>query len=185
MMIDMMKNTRLKISVLFAGILLISSCVNKNLERRVNALERRVQTLEEGNGPAPVSDNVSLASAPEKIPPSSDISKFEFESVEHDFGTINEGDIINHTFTFKNTGDTPLIIEKATATCGCTVPKWPKKPIPVGGTGEIDVRFDSKSKLNRQIKTITITANTEPVLTRLKIMGFVTPKSDLAGPVKN
>ena len=48
----------------------------------------------------------------------------------------------------------------------------------------IDVKFDSKNKPNRQIKTITITANTDPAITRLKIMGFVTTKSKLAGPVK-
>ena len=183
-MISTVKSTRLIISISLVGILFTSSCVNKKLERRVNALERRVQALEGKNGPAPVSDKVSLVSTPEKIQPESNISKFEFESTEFDFGTIYEGDIINHTYTFKNTGDSPLIIEKASASCGCTIPKWPKRPIPVGGTGEIDVRFDSKNKPNRQIKTITITANTEPTLTRLKIMGFVTPKSDLAGPVK-
>ena len=183
-MINKVRGTRIIISFSFVAILFFSSCVNKKLERRVNALERRVQALEGQNGHKPVSENVKLASTPEKVQPGSNLSEFEFESTEFNFGTINEGDIINHTFTFTNTGNTPLIIEKATATCGCTVPKWPKRPIPVGGTGEIDIRFDSKNKPNRQIKTITITANTEPALTRLKIMGFVTPKSDLAGPVK-
>jgi len=183
-MINMVRHFRIIISVLFFGILIFPSCVNKKLERRVQALERRVQALEGQNGHLPVSEKVKLASTPEKIQTGSGISKLDFESTEFDFGTINEGEIINHTYTFTNTGDTPLIIEKATASCGCTVPKWPKRPIPVGGTGEIDVRFDSKNKPNRQIKTITITANTEPTITRLKIMGFVTPKSELAGPVK-
>jgi len=184
MMIDFVLIRRITFGVSFACIILTSSCVNKNLERRIAALERRVQTLEGQDGSAPVSDKIKLASKPEKIKPEPTISKIEFETTEFDFGTIREGDIINHTFSFKNTGNSPLVIKKASASCGCTVPKWPKRPIPVGGMGNIDVRFDTKNKPKRQIKTITITANTDPVLTRLKIMGYVTPKSDLAGPVK-
>ena len=98
---DMVKNIKFIISVLIAGVLLISSCADKNLERRINALERRVQALERENVPAPpVSEKVSLAAPPKKVQPKADISKIVFESLEYDFGTINDGDIINHTFTF-------------------------------------------------------------------------------------
>ena len=110
---------------------------------------------------------------------------FTTESTEFDFGTVNEGEIVNHIFKFTNTGKSPLVIDKATASCGCTVPQWPKHPIGVGETGEIKVRFDTKGKPNQQIKTISIMANTEPTLTRLRIRGFVTPKNQqTAGPVK-
>ena len=167
-------------------LLFVISCGNKDLEKRIALLERRVAALEVGStsGNAPANNPVQLASNPTKIDDNAPKSKINFENVEYDFGTINEGDIVEHTFAFTNTGDSPLLIEKATASCGCTVPKWPNDPIPVGETGEIQVRFDSKNKPNQQIKTITITANTDPSITRLRIKGFVTPQQQTAGPVK-
>jgi len=167
-------------------LLLIFSCANKDLEKRVALLERRVAALEVGttSGNQNTKRPVQLASNPTKVDDNSSKSQIKFENEEYDFGTINEGDIVEHTFTFTNTGESPLVIEKATASCGCTVPKWPKDPIPVGQTGEIQVRFNSKNKPNQQIKTITITANTDPVISRLRIKGFVTPQQQTAGPVK-
>jgi hypothetical protein len=178
----------LKIPLLISSIIIIGSCTtDKSLERRISALERRVANLESGNSAASEASNanVSLASNPEKLNNEGLKPEFKFENIEHDFGTVNEGELVNHTFKFTNTGKSPLIIDKAVASCGCTVPDWPKHPIGVGETGEIKVRFDTKNKPNQQIKTISITANTEPTLTRLRLRGFVTPKSQqTAGPVK-
>ena len=169
-------------------ILILFSCsTNSKLERRITALERRVATLESENTAAnqPARSNVSLASNPEKINDNTPKPVFSVESNEFDFGTVKEGEIVNHIFKFTNTGKSPLVIDKATASCGCTVPEWPKHPIGVGETGEIKVRFDTKGKPNQQIKTVSIMANTEPTLTRLRIKGFVTPKNQqTAGPVK-
>lgn len=169
-------------------ILILYSCSSDSkLERRITALERRVANLESGNTAAkkPARSNVTLASNPEKINDNTPKPVFSAESTEFDFGIVSEGDIVNHKFKFKNTGQSPLVIDKATASCGCTVPDWPKHPIGVGETGEIKVRFDTKGKPNQQIKTISIMANTEPTLTRLRIKGFVTPKNQqTAGPVK-
>ena len=167
--------------------ILLSCSSDSKLERRITALERRVATLESGDTveKRPINDNVSLASNPKKINDNAPKSIFSIESTEFDFGKVNEGDIVNHVFEFTNTGKSPLVIDKATASCGCTVPDWPKHPIGVGETGEIKVRFDTKGKPNQQIKTISITANTEPTLTRLRIKGFVTPKNQqTTGPVK-
>ncbi|MDP2060700.1 MAG: DUF1573 domain-containing protein, partial [Flavobacteriaceae bacterium] len=47
-----------------------------------------------------------------------------FDRVEHDFGTISEGDVVKTIFTFTNTGKTPLIIAQAQGSCGCTVPSF-------------------------------------------------------------
>jgi hypothetical protein len=169
-------------------VLIITSCSsNSKLERRINALERRVAELEAGNYAANRASkaNVALASDPEKIQDGTPKPVFSFENTEFDFGTVNEGDIVNHIYTFTNTGKSPLVINKATASCGCTVPDWPKQAIGVGETGEIKVRFDTKNKPNQQIKIISIIANTEPTLTRLRIKGYVTPKNQqAAGPVK-
>ena len=181
-----MKNVRYVQLLLL--ILMISSCSSdKQLERRITALERRVATLESEKpmAAATTESRVALASNPESISQDGLSPVLNFAEREYDFGTVNEGEIVNYTFEFTNTGKAPLVIEKATASCGCTVPDWPKHPIGAGETGEIKVRFDTKNKPNQQIKTISITANTEPVLTTLRIRGFVTPKNQqTAGPVR-
>ena len=105
------------------------------------------------------------------------VAKIEFEEMKYAFGTVNEGDIVNHVFKFKNTGKVPLIISDARSTCGCTVPKWPKDPVEPGASGVISVKFDTKSKPNKQSKPVTISANTYPKKTVLYLSGFVTPKS--------
>jgi len=97
----------------------------------------------------------------------------EFETTEFDFGEITAGEKVIHTFIFKNTGDTPLIISNAKGSCGCTVPFWPKEPIAPGESGEIEVQFDSKGKKGKQSKRVTITANTNPIHTYLTIKGAI------------
>ncbi|BDD00178.1 DUF1573 domain-containing protein [Persicobacter psychrovividus] len=111
--------------------------------------------------------------------------KFEFTEDQFDFGTINEGDVVTHIFKFKNVGDGPLLITNARASCGCTLPEWPKEPIAVGQEGKITVKFNSKGKPNKQRKRISIYANTEPELSTLHITANVIPKKlEKAGPIK-
>lgn len=116
--------------------------------------------------------------------PAGPTTTMEFEEKEFDFGTIKAGEKVNHTYKFKNTGSEPLIISNAKGSCGCTVPSWPKEPIPVGGTGEIAVQFDSKGKKNKQSKRVTITANTDPAQSFLTIKGEVTPDPSAATATK-
>lgn len=92
----------------------------------------------------------------------------------HDFGAIKQNSTDNkHTFTFTNTGSEPLIISNAKGSCGCTVPQWPKEPIPPGGTGTIAVEYKPGSQKGSQKKTVTVTANTTPPDTRLSISAEV------------
>jgi len=112
-------------------------------------------------------------------------ASFDFEETSHDFGTINEGDVVEHIFKFTNSGKSPLVIKNAVGSCGCTVPEWPKKPVAVGETGEILVKFNSTNKPNIQNKVVSITANTDPPVTRLTIKANVIPESQqTAGPVR-
>jgi len=104
------------------------------------------------------------------------VAKMEFDAIRYRYGEVAEGTIVEHTFTFKNVGKAPLIISNAKSTCGCTVPEWPKEPIPIGGTGEIYVKFDTKNKEAYQIKPIFLTANTHPSETTLYLMGKVAKK---------
>ncbi|HNE30288.1 MAG TPA: DUF1573 domain-containing protein, partial [Saprospiraceae bacterium] len=79
-------------------------------------------------------------------------------------------------FKFKNVGSEPLLITNCKGSCGCTVPTWPKEPIPPGATGEIKVEFNTKGKPGRQSKRVTVTANTVPTETFLEIAGEVRGK---------
>ncbi len=97
-----------------------------------------------------------------------------FKDGTYDFGKIKDGEKVSHDFVFENTGEAPLIILNATATCGCTVPEWPKEPIAVGGTAKITVVFDSAGKVGLQDKVVTILANTVPNTTQIHLIGEVT-----------
>lgn len=103
------------------------------------------------------------------------LTKIEFKESEFDFGNLTSGETATHTFKFKNAGKEPLVISNAKGSCGCTVPTWPKEPIAPGKSGEIQVKFDSKNKTGKQSKNVTITANTEPANTVLKISADVAP----------
>lgn len=99
--------------------------------------------------------------------------RFLFEESSFDFGKIKQGDIVKHSFKFKNDGENPLIITAAQASCGCTVPEYPKEPIAPGESGEILVQFNSTGKMGAQNKTVQITANTLPNTTTLVLKGEV------------
>ena len=106
--------------------------------------------------------------------PKGPVTSMIFAQNSHDFGNIIQNSTTNqHTFTFTNTGTNPLIISNAKGSCGCTVPKWPKEPIPPGGTGTIEVEYNPGSQKGSQKKTVTVTANTEPADTRLSISAVV------------
>jgi len=98
---------------------------------------------------------------------------FKFEKEVYDFGEIKEGEKVTYDFKFKNIGNSPLIISSATATCGCTIPEYPKEPVAPGAEGIIRVVFNSAGKPGMQNKIVSITANTIPSLTELNILGNV------------
>lgn len=96
----------------------------------------------------------------------------------YDFGTLTEGDTVEHTFGFTNTGEFPLIINNITVSCGCTTPEWPREPVAPGAKSSIRVRFNSRGKVGQQNKTITVFANTDPSMTDLQFKALVNAKVD-------
>lgn len=104
---------------------------------------------------------------------SQDAPEFSFEEVFHNFGDIQEGEVVTHIFSFENSGNAPLVITSAQGSCGCTVPVWPREPIAPGERGTIEVTFNSKNRGGRQDKTVTLTANTVPNTKVLKITSNV------------
>lgn len=96
-----------------------------------------------------------------------------FAETAHDFGSIKQDSQNTKVFKFKNTGDKPLLIESARGSCGCTVPNYPKQPIPPGQEGEIEVVYSPGKQKGQQTKSVTIIANTEPRTTVLQIKANV------------
>ena len=128
----------------------------------------------------PVSTTQNPPAAPAETVPVGPLTTINYPETEHDFGEIQEGEKIVHEFAFKNTGNEPLVISKAQGSCGCTVPDWPREPIPVGESGVIKVQYDSRGKGKTaaeggraENKRVTITANTDPANTYLYIKGKV------------
>ena len=72
-----------------------------------------------------------------------------------------EGTVVNVQFKFKNTGDKMLIVSDVAASCGCTVPEKPEKPIAPGADGIIKATFDSKGRMGSNHKVLTAIVNTE------------------------
>lgn len=170
--------------MLGAGAFTFSSCNNAELEERVEKLEQRVVVLE-GNGGVAAAKPVLNSNVADVQEVSGPAAEFQFAEEEYDFGTVTEGAVVTHTFKFKNVGEVPLVIQNASASCGCTVPDYSKEPIPVGGTGEVQVKFNSANKVGIQSPTVRITANTKSPVTTVKLKGTVVASQGLsAGPVK-
>lgn len=118
---------------------------------------------------AEFSDSIEVA---EELP----ATTIEFSEEEFNFGDIKEGEKVAHVFTFKNTGENPLVIKSAVGSCGCTVPKFSNEPIAPGESGEINVEFDSSNKPGINDKMVTIMANTDKRIHILKVKSNVVPK---------
>jgi hypothetical protein len=116
--------------------------------------------------------------AQEQTVPDSEKAVLAFQDTIYRFGTIREGDEVSHEFPFTNTGKSDLLISNASASCGCTVPEWPKEPIKPGGKGVIKATFNSDGKQGKQSKKVVITANTNPQLTEIWLEGDVLPKTN-------
>lgn len=181
-----MKRLNIGILASFVSLFLLSACNNAGLEEKVANLEQRVAALETGktaSQPAALTQKVSQTES--NAAANGSLPKFQFAESTHDFGTISEGDVVEHTFEFTNTGEAPLVIQSASASCGCTVPSYPRTPVAPGETGEILVKFNSANKPGIQNKTVSLTANTNPAITRLTIKSNVAPKGQqAAGPVR-
>ncbi|MEM1122326.1 MAG: DUF1573 domain-containing protein, partial [Bacteroidota bacterium] len=110
----------------------------------------------------PTKPKESVKSKKKTVPVKKKRARMKFSQTTHQFGTIQSGDKVKHKFTFKNSGDAPLVINNVDVSCGCTFPSYPFLPIEPGKTGEIEVTFDSEGKIGRQKPTITVMTNGRP-----------------------
>ncbi len=95
-----------------------------------------------------------------------------FNNLEHDYGTIERGGDGQSEFVFTNKGSSPLILSNVRASCGCTVPQWPREPIPPGETNSIKVKYNTNI-VGTFNKTITVNSNAANGLVRLRVKGQV------------
>jgi len=102
-------------------------------------------------------------------------SEISFKEYEHDFGKITEGEKVAHIFAFENKGPGNLVVKSASTSCGCTVTKYDRTPIPAGKGGTLEVVFDSNGRNGVQTKTISVHSNSKTEVVILKITAEVIP----------
>lgn len=140
-----------------ASLVLTTSCKKENAALRIDdAAAKKAEMAHANSGKMPV---------------------IQFETMDHDFGTINEGDKAEYIYKFKNTGNADLVLTSVKPSCGCTVPTYTQTPVKPGESGEIKAIFDSSGKPGQQQKTITVTSNTEKGTETLNFKANVTPKA--------
>jgi uncharacterized protein (UPF0333 family) len=161
----------MKYQILFAAALLLAGCNrDKNAEVGTEGMNAAATAASDATA-NPTVDNPNVVSENETPNPNAPVMKFA-ES-EFDFGDIKPDTKVRHTFTFTNTGKSPLLIEDATASCGCTTPSWTKEPIAPGAEGKMEVQFDSHGKQGIISKQVAVRANTQPSITTILIKGNV------------
>ena len=87
----------------------------------------------------------------------------------HDFGKVKQNDPTEATFTFKNTGETPVVVTSARSSCGCTVAEYTKEPVKPGATGTVKATYNS-ARVGAFTKTVTVTfeGNSAPDVLTIK-----------------
>ena len=102
--------------------------------------------------------------------------KITFQETEYNFGDIQQGEKVEHVFTFENTGNEPLILSNVMTTCGCTATDWPRDPVAPGKTADIKVVFNSAGKMGRQNKVVTVVSNAVNSQEKVSLVGNILPK---------
>lgn len=101
-----------------------------------------------------------------------------FQEKSIDFGDLTQGDKVEHTFVFQNTGTAPLIISNVAVTCGCTATQWPKEPIAPGKSSELKISFNSTGKMGKQNSVVRIYSNASEPIEKVSLISNVLPKGN-------
>ncbi|MCY7350974.1 MAG: DUF1573 domain-containing protein [Cytophagaceae bacterium] len=106
----------------------------------------------------------------------------KFKSEKHEFGKVPQGKPVTYTFEFVNTGNQPVVIANAQASCGCTTPEWTKDPVLPGKTGTVKATFNAAA-MGQFNKPVTVTSNAESPTIVLTLTGEVMPSNQPAATV--
>lgn len=120
-----------------------------------------------GNGSSGISDTYGTFKT--------DTGKVEisFREYEHNFGIVTEGEKVSCLFTFDNKGTSDLVVSSVSTSCGCTAPKYDTKPIPPGGSGNVEVVYNASGMNGKQTKTVTVKSNASVPVVLLRITAEV------------
>ncbi|KGE15732.1 DUF1573 domain-containing protein [Sphingobacterium deserti] len=127
-------------------------------------------------GNAGTKENAVSDSVPANESNASGTGKIEFAEAAFDFGQVKEGEVVEHIYTFLNSGTSPVILSQVSASCGCTTPSYTQTPILPGKSGEIKVSFDSNGQVGKQQKIVTVVSNAENNVTTIQLKGEVLKK---------
>ena len=119
----------------------------------------------------------NVAAVNERLDKSYDSPEIQFDFDTYDFGEVKDGELVEVDFNFTNSGKSDLIIFDASASCGCTVPEYPQNiKIKPGQKNKLKVRFDTSNKPGKQMKSVTLTTNTNTGKKIIRLTGFVLNK---------
>ena len=103
-----------------------------------------------------------------------EMPKIAFEKKTFEFGTISQGEKVEHSFIYRNTGEAPLVIVSVEPSCGCTLAEDPpEKPIAAGSSDTLRVTYDSDGHRGHVKKSVSVVANTSPKTTVVRMKGTV------------
>jgi hypothetical protein len=109
-------------------------------------------------------------------------AEMTFDKTFHDFGTINNGAAQETMFSYKNTGDSPLVVTDIKSTCGCTIPSWSKEALSPGESSQFTVKFNGKGS-NKVSKSVTVFANTKKGKEIVTISAFINNSNSVKQPI--
>ena len=136
-----------------------------------------ITTISCTNNPSNKIKEENVVAANERVDKSYDTPEIQFDFDTYDFGEVKDGEVVEVDFNFTNTGKSDLIIFDASASCGCTVPEYPQNiNIEPGQKNKLKVRFDTSNKPGKQMKSVTLTTNTNTGKKIIRLSGFVLNK---------
>lgn len=167
----------MKKMVYSVGILLFFASCSDSITVSEHKEEKKSAVVAGGKNEKELSESLKEISKEEQQREKEELEShttLSFNEMLHDYGIVKPDSDNTTFFIVTNTGKRPLIIESVDASCGCTTPMKPEKPILPGKSDKIKVVFHPKpGQVGEQNKTVTVTANTDPRLTILKIKAFV------------
>lgn len=134
--------THMRYSIALFLLLALASCKNEGEEQGGTPV-----TINENTAPGPVD--------------SANFTTVQWLDSLKDFGTVKEGEKVDLTFRFRNTGDKPLLVQSAVAGCGCTVPEYTREPVMPGKEGFIKAVFNSSGQPPMVHKSVSVEMNTK------------------------